>query len=507
MKKLRTTGQCAAAVLQNHKAEPMRKLGWAKLACLLFTFCTASAIASSAQAFTTLASFNATNGANPVAGLVQGFSGNFYGTAQVGGVNNDSGVVFEITPSGSQTTLYSFCSQANCTDGETPYAALVQATNGNLYGTTFGGGANDSGTVFEITPAGKLTTLYSFCSQANCADGAYAYAPLTQASNGAFYGTTYEGGANNEGTVFEISPTGKFRTLYSFCSQAFCTDGEYPRAGLIRAPNGNLYGTTEAGGIDGPFNGDGTIFEITPAGKLTTLYTFCPQPGCTDGANPYAGLAQATNGSFYGTTFAGGAKNNGTIFEMIAGGSFTTLHSFCTWKNCLDGADPAAGLVHATNGNFYGTTTSGGANGYGTIFESAPSGAMSILYNFCAQTNCSDGLTPYAGLMQATNGTFYGTTVGGGSNDVGTVFSLSMGLAPFVETLPTSGRVGASVVILGNNLTGTTKVTFNGTPGTFTVISATEIKTTVPSGASTGTVQVTAPGGELNSNIVFRVTE
>jgi uncharacterized repeat protein (TIGR03803 family) len=472
----------------------------------VFAFCVAAAIASPAQTYTTLANFDLTNGANPVSGVVQGFSGNFYGTAQVGGLNNDSGVVFEITASGNLTTLYSFCSQANCADGETPYAALVQATNGNLYGTTFGGGVNDSGTVFEVTPAGKLVTLYSFCSQANCADGKYTYAPLMQARNGAFYGTTYEGGTNNEGTVFEITPAGKLRTLYSFCSQANCTDGEFPRGGVIQAPNGNLYGTTVTGGIDGPFNGQGTIFEITPAGKLTTVYIFCPQLGCADGANPYAGLTQASNGNFYGTTFAGGAKNNGTVFGITAGGKFTTLHSFCTWKNCLDGQDPAGGLVQATNGNFYGTTTSGGANGHGTIFEIAPSGAMSILYNFCAQTNCSDGLTPYAGLIQATNGIFYGTTVGGGSDDVGTVFSLSTGLAPFVETLPTSGKVGASVITLGNNLTGATSVTFNGTPATFTVISSTQIKTTVPSGATSGPVQVSGPDGTFNSNVVFRVT-
>jgi uncharacterized repeat protein (TIGR03803 family) len=237
----------------------------------------ATCFSSGLQAFTTLASFNGTDGSNPYAGLVQATNGDLYGTTVAGGAYND-GTVFKITPSGTLTTLYSFCSQAGCTDGAYPSAAaLVQATNGDLYGTT----EYSEGTVFKITPSGTLTTLYSFCSQSGCTDGANPIAGLVQATNGDLYGTTSEGGAYGGGTVFKITPSGTLTTLYSFCSQAGCTDGAYPVAALVQAINGNLYGTTDAGGA---YN-DGTVFKITPSGTLTTLYSFCSQGGCTDGAN------------------------------------------------------------------------------------------------------------------------------------------------------------------------------------------------------------------------------
>src|SRR5580692_3902993 len=212
-----------------------------------------------------------------------------------GGNGNGSGTVFKITPSGILTTLYSFGSQGG--DGASPVAGLVQATNGALYGTTGHGGSNgDYGTIFKITPDGKLTTLYSFCSQAKCAAGTQPAAGLIQATNGDLYGTTAAGGANGDyGTVFKITPGGKLTTLHSFCSQGAppnCTDGWAPDAGLIQATDGDFYGTTYSGG--GADNG-GTIFKITASGRLTTLYGFCSQSECTDGANPYGGLVQATD--------------------------------------------------------------------------------------------------------------------------------------------------------------------------------------------------------------------
>ena len=405
-------------------------------------------------------------------------------------------------------TLASF----NGTDGAYPTAGLVQATNGNLYGTTSTGGAYGGGTVFKITPSGTLTTLYSFCAQSGCTDGGYPALGLVQANNGDLYGATSGGGANNGGTVFKITPGGTLTTLYSFCSQSGCTDGIDPLAGLVQATNGDLYGTTLYGGA----SNDGTVFKITPTGTLTTLYSFCSKSVCTDGNGPFAGLAQATNGELYGTTVAGGANTNpdfpsggGTVFKITPSGTLTTLYRFCSQSGCTDGALPQAALVQASDGYLYGTTSQEGANGnYGTVFKITPSGALTTLYSFCSQSGCTDGSmdgNTAAGLVQATNGDLYGTTELDGANGDGTVFRLSVGLGPFVETLPTSGKVGAAVKILGTNLTGATSVSFDGTAAVFTVASASEITTTVPNGAATGTVQVVTPSGTLSSNVPFRV--
>jgi uncharacterized repeat protein (TIGR03803 family) len=470
--------------------------------CAALFLCTLLTITASAQTFTSLYSFNKlTDGTNPRGTLVQGFNGSFYGTTPNGG-DSGWGTVFEITPAGQFTTLYNFCSQPECTDGVVPFAGLVQGMNGNLYGTTGGHGANGGGTVFELTPTGQLTTLYNFCLPPNCPSGTQPYAGLIQVSNGNFYGTTLSGGANNGGTVFEITPAGKLTTLYSFCSQTNCSDGSEPEAGLVQAKNGNFYGSTSSGGT----NHSGTIFEITSTGKLSTLYSFCPQSPCSDGVLPN-GLVQGANGNFYGTTFSGGANDGGTIFEITPAGKLAPLYSFCSQPNCSDGEEPFAGLVLATNGNLYGTTSAVNINGSGTVFEITPTGKLTTLYSFCSQPGCSDGLEPYSGLMQATNGYFYGSTYYGGVNgeNSGTIFRESLGLGPFVETLPTSGSTGTEVTILGNNLTDSTGVNFNGTAAIFTVISAAEIKAKVPNLATSGPVRVTTSTGTLASNTIFQV--
>jgi uncharacterized repeat protein (TIGR03803 family) len=472
-------------------------------ACTAFLLCLATAIVAPAQKFTTITSFNGTNGADPYSAMVQGFNGNYYGTTLTGGANNSSGTVFQLTPAGKLTTVYSFCAKSGCTDGLGPYGGLVQATTGNLYGTTFKGGTYDYGSVFEVTPAGKLTTLYSFCPQSGCPDGDEPYSGLVQATNGNFYGTTSAGGAYSRGTVFEITPAGILTTLYSFCPQSGCPDGNLPYAGLVQATNGNFYGTTNLGGA----NGVGTVFEITAKGKLTTLYSFCSQSACSDGKNPYAALVQARNGNLYGTATNGGNNGSGTVFEVTPGGKLTTVYRFCSKSGCADGYYPYGAVVQGTDGNFYGTTTAGGTGkSGGTVFKVTPAGKLTTLHSFCSQTNCPDGQVPYAGVMQATTGIFYGSTFQGGANNQGTLFSESVGLGQFVETLFTSGKVGAPVVILGNNLTGSTAVSFNGTAAKFTVVSATEIKTAVPNGSTTGSVTVTVPGGKLTSNAIFRVT-
>ncbi|MBV8451587.1 MAG: hypothetical protein JOZ29_04865 [Deltaproteobacteria bacterium] len=473
----------------------MSKLSWWRILCVVCVFCTAAAMSSRAEALSTLLSFGGANGNAPSAALVQGLDGNLYGTT-FGGGDNDSGTVFKITPAGKLSTLYNFCSQPLCRDGANPAAALLLATDGNFYGTTEFGGANLLGTAFEISAAGKLTSLYSFCSKPACADGGMPVAGLVQATNGNFYGTTEQEEPSNYGTVFEMTTAGKLSTLYSFCSLLLgCPDGAEPDAGLVQATNGNFYGTTNLGGA----YSIGVVFKITPSGKLTTLHSF----NGTDGGEPYAGLVQATNGNFYGTTSALGNFKDclggcGTVFSMTGSGMLTTLHSF----NGTDGANSEAGLVQATDGNFYGTTAGGGTSSRGTVFEISAAGKLTTLHSFSG----TDGGEPYAELVQATNGNFYGTTDAGGAHNFGTVFVLSAALGQFVETLPTSGKVGATVIILGNSLTGTTSVAFNVTPAKFTVVSSTEIKATVPVGATTGKVKVKTPSRTLTSNVSFQVT-
>jgi uncharacterized repeat protein (TIGR03803 family) len=465
-----------------------------------------TAIASSAQTLTTLHSFDGTDGANPFGGLVQAIDGNFYGLTQSGGATSaNDGTFFQITPSGTLTSLYSFCSKTDCTDGALPYdwAGLVQI-NGNFYGTTGYGGADNRGTVFKITTKGKLTTLYNFCSETSCKDGAEPWAGLVEGTNGDLYGTATSGGDYAYGAIFKISTGGTLTTIYSFCANSGCPDGSFPAGGLIQATDGNFYGTTQGGGANKDpgcdVEGCGTVFKITSGGALTTLYSFCSKTGCADGQGPNSGLVQGTDGDLYGTVYLGG-NGNGTIFKITTAGKWTLLHTFCQQTGCLDGQGPNAGLIQATDGDFYGTTLSGGTDGAGTIFKITSGGKLTTLHSF----DLTDGYEPYAGVIQGTDGQFYGTTFIGGANDGGVVYSLSTGLDAFVLTRPTSGKVGAAVTILGTDLTGATSVTFNGKAATFTVVSGSEITTKVPTGATTGKVKVKTPSGTLTSNVEFTV--
>jgi uncharacterized repeat protein (TIGR03803 family) len=472
-------------------------------ACTAFVLCV-SAIALPAQTFTTLSSFDGTNGAQPYAGLIQAANGDFYGTTTSGG-SGKSGTVFKVTPTGTLTTFHTFCSTTGCPDGANPYSGLVQGSSGNFFGTTLDGGPNGFGIVYQITTKGTESMLYGFCSLTGCTDGGFPYAGLVLSSSGNLYGTTEFGGTHGGGTVFEITPTGTLTTLHDFCSESGCSDGESPYSGLVLAANGNFYGATFSGGANGPY---GTIYKMTPAGALTTIYSFCSQSGCPDGRGPDATLVQGSGGDLYGTTSFGGAAGDGTVFKITPTGALTTLYSFCAEAGCADGKTPKAGLVLGSDGNLYGTTTAGGNSGDGTVFKITSSGILTTLYSFCSQSGCSDGDLPYAGLMQSTNGEFYGTTYYGGSGgNFGAVFSLSLGLGPFVETQTTSGKVGAAVDILGTSLIGATSVTFNGVAAVFKVASSSEITTTVPTGATTGLVEVVTPGGTLISNVPFRVLQ
>jgi uncharacterized repeat protein (TIGR03803 family) len=437
------------------------------------------ALSMSAQ-FTTLASFNNSNGASP-SSLVQGSDGNFYGTAAQGGANGD-GTVFQMTPAGVLTTLYSFCVQSGCTDGETP-ESLMQASNGNFYGTTAAGGANGGGTVFQITPAGVLTTLYSFCSQTGCSDGKLPSAALVQASNGNFYGTTQQGGINATqcssygcGTIFQITSAGVLTTLYSFCSQSGCGDGADPMGALVQASNGNFYGTTYTSGVH---NG-GTVFEITPAGQLTTLYSFCVYFECTDGANPETGLVissanfYGTGENFFGTTYAGG-NGGGEVIELNpAGGLPHALDTFCPrYADCTDPSEGPVGLVAATNGQLYGINVENGAPAgncvyCGTLFLVSPDSGNTTLYNFCSIStggSCNDGNDPTS-LIQGANGNLYGTTAQGGANNYGTVFSFPAGILLDLNFTPNPSVQGQAVTLtawLPPTATGTVTFSYGST--------------------------------------------
>jgi uncharacterized repeat protein (TIGR03803 family) len=483
-----------------------RIVNFAKRATAIAALCATIALTSAAQTFTLLSTFEeSTDGGHPLAALIQATDGHFYGTASAGGTQG-GGTVFKVNTSGKLTPIYNFCTLASCADGKSPEGALVQAPNGDFYGTTTAGGANNAGTVFRLTSTGVLKTLYSFCpggTSLGCPDGLKPEAGLVRATSGDFYGTTAEGGAHGGGEVFEISPTGGTPTvIYSFCTVSGCTDGQKPVAPLIQAANGDLYGTTESGGS----KGYGTIFSIH-AGTLTTMHNF----NKSQGSHPEAALVEGGNGDLYGTTLGGGSLNDGTIFQITSGGTLTMLYSFCGTIpiGCPNGEFPQSALVLGTDGNLYGTANGEGgptSSASGTLFQITTGGALTLLYVFCETSPCTDGSVPQGGLMQATNGTFYGTTLGAIDN-AGTVFSLSLGLGPFVEPQTTTGKAGASVNILGNDLKGATSVTFNGTPAEFSVASESLITATVPAGATTGTIEVVTSSSTLSSNVPFRVLQ
>jgi uncharacterized repeat protein (TIGR03803 family) len=474
------------------------KASWLATLSLIPALMLAAAIPSSAQTFTSLHSFAGTDGSNPYAGLIQSTGGKLYGTTSGGGTF-EGGTVFTITTGGTFKSLYSFCKLASCADGTDPRSPLVQATNGNFYGATFGGGPFDSfGTLYQITSSGALTTLYTFCQLSECTDGDVPYGGMVQALNGLLYGTTNGGGAHGGGTVFDIKTTGGTpNILYSFCSLSECTDGDAPQATLIQGTDGNFYGSTYDGGA---FTYYGNVFKITSTGTFTSLHSF----DGTDGDEPIGGLTQAIDGNFYGTTQVDGANGYGTVYKITSSGTLTTLYNFCVSSACPDGSFPEDPLVQGTDGNLYGTTFSGGAFGHGTIFSITTAGVLTTLHSF----DNTEGGQPWAGVIQDTNGTFYGTTYSGGTSNLGAVYSLSMGLAPFIKINPPAAKVGATVTILGTNLTGATSVTFGTLPAkTFKVVSSSEITAVVPAITKNVKVTVVAPGGTYSTYPAFRLVK
>lgn len=470
----------------------------------MFVICAMASVVSQAQTFTTIANFPPDGGPWYVS-LVQGPDGGLYGTTISQG---KGGTVFRLGMDGALTTLYTFCSVQNCLDGSAPYSGVIVGTDGNFYGMTYGGGAHGAGTVFELTLEGSLTTIYNFCSQPSCADGSFPFAALVAGVDGNFYGTTSGGGIYNDGSVFKLTHSGVLTTLHSFCAGGYpCSDGFSPEAALIQGTDGNFFGSTYRGGKTADV---GTLFKVSSSGVFTTLWDFS-QHCC--GVNPLAPLIELADGKFYGTTSTSCTfcDYGGNIFSVTASGDLTVLYTFCMQQNCPDGNGLRGSLVLGTDGNLYGTTTLGGlggnncASGCGTIFQ-ASKGKFNTIYSFCLQSGCPDGFYPQGGLTQATNGVFYGTTNEGGMNVFGgTAFSLDMSLAPFVTFVRSAGKVGQTGGILGQGFTGTTNVSLNGIPARFTVLSDTFIRATVPAGATTGYVSVVTPSGTLSSNVPFHV--
>ncbi|HEX4861957.1 MAG TPA: choice-of-anchor tandem repeat GloVer-containing protein [Rhizomicrobium sp.] len=351
----------------------------------------------------------------------------------------------------SLRTLFDFCNGTGCTDGSQP-SPLLMDQSGNLYGTTQHGGANQGGTVFELMPSGgsrwKYRVLYTFCTQTNCADGLASQGKLIADTQGDLYGTTSGGGgASSAGTAFELIPNlnrtkWTYRLLHAFCSSGgtSCTDGSIPVSGLTYAGAASgtpydgtspLYGTTVDGGRANP--GSGVVYQLVPSGgsaNETVLYRFCPKSGCADGASPEASVTADGTGNLYGTTAVGGKSGLGTVFELspMAGNwTETVLHSFCAKTNCPDGDVPQSELVMDAPGTLYGVL-SGGKTGFGVAFKLVPSGKTSqetVLHNFCVKTNCTDGESPVTGLVMDGFGNLFGTTEAGGRNNGGTAFELN----------------------------------------------------------------------------------
>ena len=453
------------------------------------------AVAASAQTYTVLYTYPIGSGSN--SGITapqvmsQGRDGNLYSTIQNDGTKN-VGTVYSMTTAGTLSTVYSFCPVTPCTDGANPWGGVTLGFDGNFYGTTQGGGTHAAGTVFKVTPTGTLTTSWNF---ANGTDDSVPVYTTALGQDGNMYGVSVGQYNGQYGALFKVSAAGVFKALRDFGY----TNGADPNL-PTQGTDGNFYGTTQGGGD--PTCKCGVVYKATAAGAITVLHAFKGYP--TDGYRPIGILTQGPDGNFYGTTYRGGAHNEGSVFKITPAGVSTLLYSFNYGNGNFDAQLPVAGLTLGSDGNFYSVGSAGGTKNAGAIFKITPAGSESVLYNFCSVT-CNDGFGPTTPLVLHTDGKFYGNT--NGNSLGGSVFySFEVGFNPLVDLVTWSAKVGKTVEILGQGFTGTTGVSFNGVPASFTNVSDTYMTATVPAGALTGTVTVTTVTGTMKSNRAFLVT-
>jgi uncharacterized repeat protein (TIGR03803 family) len=406
--------------------------------------------------------------------LAQARDGNFYIEVQSGGVSALGGIS-SFSPLGVMNTVFSF----NGTDGAVPTGGLTLGVDAQLYGDAQSGVTNNDGATFKITTTGIYTSLHNFT---NTGDGYGPVNALVLATDGNFYGLTN----SNPETFYRVTPAGVLTTLHTFTNAEGFQGGQ-----LIQGSDGNLYGGLNLGG-----NGWGTLFKATTSGTVTVLHTFAI--GGSDGASAAGGMAQASNGTLLGTTYAGGTNGIGVLYKITSTGTYTALRNF---TSSSDGANPLE-LIPASDNNLYGVTVNGGANNCGTLFRVTAAGAFSVVYNFTSATGCN----PASMLTQGTDGKLYGVTNTGGAHSSGTFYSVDLGLPTFVTLLPAAGKVGSKIGILGQGFTSSSVVKFNGTAGTtVSRTGSTFLLATVPSGASDGFVTVTTGSTTLTSLQKFTV--
>ena len=352
------------------------------------------------------------DGSGPQTGVIFGKDGNLYGATVSGGANvintaNNigAGTFYKLTPAGAQTVLWQF---GSAQDGQNPSGDLAIDGYGDFYGTTYRGGSNGTGTLFKMTPTGQQTVLWNF-GAGN--DGQNPFGNVVLGQDGNLYGTTSAGGAHGFGVVFRVTPAGAQTVLWNFGAGE---DGQTPKGRLLQASDGNFYGTTESGGEFG----FGTVFKITPAGVEEVLYSFA---NGVDGQGPQ-GVTVGPDGALYGTTLGGGAFNVGIAFKVTLSGDETVLWTF---GDGIDARNPAVALLFGADGNFYGTTAGDGVTGHGTVFRLTPDGVETVLWRFKE----TDGSSPFSTLTQGPDGAIYGTTYRGGTPRFGyggTAFKLTM---------------------------------------------------------------------------------
>jgi uncharacterized repeat protein (TIGR03803 family) len=451
------------------------------LALVTLVIAAATTVAQ-AQIYTDLHDFNCTTeGCSPQnpAILAQGTDGNIYGTMYLGGTYN-YGTVFQATPGGSVTILYTF--DGNLGNGVNSRSGLTLGTDEYFYGTTVNGGLGH-GTIFKITSVGQIRTLYSFTGFRDTFpyDGGTPFAPPIQGTSGDHYGVTMDG------TAYRITAAGKFTSL----SHVIPTDSPVP---VLQATNSRFYGVN--------FQSTGTVFDFVNSTTIapTIVHTFAS----VEGIDPNGPLVQSTDGNFYGTTTTLGplGSASGTAFKMTTKGALTPLHAFDRNKKLNEGYSPMAGLVRATDGNFYGSTQSGGGScDCGVLFELMSTGTYNVLHVFDGK----HGAYPQSTLLQHTNGKMYGLAGGSDYLTSGVLYSLDVGLAPFAKLMTTQGKAGQVVEILGQKFTGTSSVMFGRGSASFNIVSDNYITATVPTAGTTGYVNMTTPSGTLTSSQTFKV--